>query len=176
MTTFTFLCNLLPVEMDYENWDHERTLLLLSHTHQDHASKGKCGTKLSSGKRKRVKSYFLGLNPLCTSKMQQKSTWNALYKFPFHTYSTEGIFSAVLTSKDTRFAGSIFVTVEGSPYLITNKRASSYPLLFPKGKKTFYFLDGNIMFSSLTLQSLCSNPQRIQRRDPELHIFILINT
>lgn len=137
MTTFTFLCNLLPVEMGYENWDHDRTLLLLSHTHLDHGPKEKCGTKLSLGKRKRVKSYFLGLNPLCTSKMQQKSTWNAFFKFPFYTCSIEGIFSPVLTSKATRFARSIFVITEESPYLITNKRASSYPLMFLKGKKNF---------------------------------------
>lgn len=50
-------------------------------------------------------------------------------------------------------------SLEGSPYLITNNRASSYPLMFSKGKKTkpkqtnfFCFFEGNMMLSPPTLQ------------------------
>lgn len=43
--------------------------------------------------------------------MQQRRTWNAFFKFLFHTCSAASIFSAVLTSKAMRFAWRISVTL-----------------------------------------------------------------
>lgn len=111
MMTFTFLCNLLPIgNWVMKTWVMRNPYYYLPHAHQDHPPKRKCGTKFSSGRRKRVKSSFPRTKSFVYIK-DATEEYMKFFKFLFHTCSAEGIFSAVLTSKATGFAGSIFVTL-----------------------------------------------------------------
>lgn len=64
--------------------------------------------------------------------------------------------------------------LEGSPYLITKKRASSYPLMFAKGKKKFFFhFSMGTQYSPHPLPSSHNIPNQ---KDPRRALILLLSS
>lgn len=149
-------------------WIMRKPYNYLSPTHQDHAQQG--NTQQSSPQEEengqssssRTKSFVYIKD---TTKENMKYLQVSL---PYVLGGRYFLGSAHIKDHKICWKG-LCHSLERSPNLVTNKRASSYPLMFSEGKKIPFsiFCMGTQSFCHLLLVPLSISNQRIQG-DPEL--------
>lgn len=130
----------------------------LSPTHQDHAPTEKYGTKLSSGRRKLIQSSSSSAKSFVYIKDATEENMKCLLQIfppclPSWKYFLRSV--VVFTSKATRFAGRISVTLwkEAHISLPTREHHLTYWYFLKEKRNFFCCFYGEKMFSPPTLQS-----------------------
>ena len=145
--------------------DNEKTLQL-SVTHSPGSCPtGKCSTKLSSGRREWIKSSSSRTRSFVYIKDTTEENMKYLLQISLPYLLSGRYFLSSAHIKRPQVLLAVRPSLEGSPYLVTNKRALSYPLMFSEVKNNFFHsIHGNIVFPRSIPQP---HNQRIWR-DPEL--------